>query len=49
MHQVHYKPSSISRYQQGVTLIEVFVSMLLMAIIGLGAAYISGRTAAHTP
>ena len=45
MHQVHYKPSGMARYQQGVTLIEVLVSMLLMAIIGLGAAYISGRTA----
>lgn len=45
MHQVHYKTSAISKYQQGVTLIEVLVSMLLMAIIGLGAAYISGRTA----
>ncbi|MGX9608314.1 PulJ/GspJ family protein [Acinetobacter sp. T63] len=45
MHQEHYKTSAISKYQQGVTLIEVLVSMLLMAIIGLGAAYISGRTA----
>jgi len=32
------------KHQQGVTLIEVLVSMVLMAIIGLGAAYISGRT-----
>ena len=34
MHQEHYKTSAISKYQQGVTLIEVLVSMLLMAIIG---------------
>ncbi|MFC6166810.1 PulJ/GspJ family protein [Acinetobacter terrestris] len=45
MHQIHYKTSAIFKHQQGVTLIEVLVSMLLMAIIGLGAAFISGRTA----
>ncbi|MDM1281374.1 prepilin-type N-terminal cleavage/methylation domain-containing protein [Acinetobacter indicus] len=45
MHQVHYKSSTMYKHQQGVTLIEVLVSMVLMAIIGLGAAYISGRTA----
>lgn len=45
MHQVHYKNSLMFKHQQGVTLIEVLVSIVLMAIIGLGAAYISGRTA----
>lgn len=45
MRQVHYKVPTVYRHQKGVTLIEVLVSMLLMAIIGLGAAYISGRTA----
>lgn len=45
MHHVHYKKSRMLKHQQGVTLIEVLVSMVLMAIMGLGAAYISGRTA----
>ncbi len=45
MLQATYKHSSSYQYQKGVTLIEVLVSMVLMAVIGLGAAYISGRTA----
>ena len=45
MQQVLYKNSALHKHQQGATLIEVLVSMVLMAIIGLGAAYISGRTA----
>ncbi|WP_291334919.1 PulJ/GspJ family protein [Acinetobacter sp. UBA801] len=45
MQQVIYKSMMMHRHQQGATLIEVLVSMVLMAIIGLGAAYISGRTA----
>lgn len=45
MQQAHYKTSLIPKYQQGVTLIEVLVSIVLMAIIGLGAAFIAGRTA----
>ncbi|NNH77871.1 prepilin-type N-terminal cleavage/methylation domain-containing protein [Acinetobacter sp. ANC 5380] len=45
MQQVHFKNPNIFKHQQGVTLIEVLVSIVLMAIIGLGAAYISGRTA----
>lgn len=31
--------------QKGMSLIEVLVSILLMAIIGLGGAFIAGRTA----
>ena len=45
MQQVLYKNSALHKHQQGVTLIEVLVSIVLMAVIGLGAAYISGRTA----
>lgn len=45
MQQVLYKNSALHKHQQGVTLIEVLVSMVLMAIIGLGAAFIAGRTA----
>lgn len=45
MQQVHYKKPLRLKYQQGVTLIEVLVSIVLMAIIGLGAAFIAGRTA----
>jgi Tfp pilus assembly protein PilV len=45
MQQVFYKNSSMYKNQLGTTLIEVLVSMVLMAVIGLGAAYISGRTA----
>lgn len=45
MQQVLYKNSTLYKQQQGATLIEVLVSIVLMAIIGLGAAYISGRTA----
>ena len=45
MQQVIYKSVVTHRHQQGATLIEVLVSMVLMAVIGLGAAYISGRTA----
>ena len=45
MQQVHCKSLPVFKHQQGVTLIEVLVSIVLMSIIGLGAAYISGRTA----
>ncbi|OTG78927.1 hypothetical protein B9T23_02345 [Acinetobacter terrae] len=45
MQQALYKNSALYKQQQGATLIEVLVSMVLMAVIGLGAAYISGRTA----
>ncbi|MDO4580137.1 MAG: prepilin-type N-terminal cleavage/methylation domain-containing protein [Acinetobacter sp.] len=45
MKQVTSNDLGIPKYQQGATLIEVLVSMVLMAVIGLGAAYISGRTA----
>lgn len=45
MQQVLYKNSALHKHQKGVTLIEVLVSIVLMAVIGLGAAYISGRTA----
>lgn len=45
MQQVHYKSSPSLKCQQGVTLIEVLISIVLMAIIGLGAAFIAGRTA----
>ncbi|WP_313035428.1 prepilin-type N-terminal cleavage/methylation domain-containing protein [Acinetobacter sp.] len=45
MRQAHYKTSPIPKSQQGVTLIEVLISIVLMAIIGLGAAFIAGRTA----
>ncbi|MBE9399768.1 prepilin-type N-terminal cleavage/methylation domain-containing protein [Acinetobacter albensis] len=37
--------NSKSHYQAGITLIEVLISVLLMAIIGLGGAYIASRTA----
>lgn len=43
MRQLNYKhPFS---KQRGVTLIEVLMSVLLMAIIGLGSAFIAARTA----
>lgn len=43
MRQLNYKhPFS---KQQGVTLIEVLISIFLMAIIGLGSAFIAARTA----
>lgn len=43
MRQLNYKhPFS---KQRGVTLIEVLISVLLMAIIGLGSAFIAARTA----
>lgn len=43
MRQLNYKhPFS---KQRGVTLIEVLISIFLMAIIGLGSAFIAGRTA----
>lgn len=45
MKQVTSNDLGIPKYQQGATLIEVLISMVLMAVIGLGAAYISGRTA----
>lgn len=45
MQRVHYKHLALLKYQQGVTLIEVLISIVLMAIIGLGAAFIAGRTA----
>lgn len=45
MQQERYKYLPLLKYQQGVTLIEVLISIVLMAIIGLGAAFISGRTA----
>lgn len=45
MRSAIYKHFPAYQYQKGVTLIEVLVSMVLMAVIGLGAAYISGRTA----
>ncbi len=45
MKQVTSNDLGMPKYQQGATLIEVLVSMVLMAVIGLGAAYISGRTA----
>ena len=44
MQQEKYSPYRLSK-QRGVTLIEVLISMLLMAIIGLGGAFIAGRTA----
>ncbi|MCD0188981.1 PulJ/GspJ family protein [Acinetobacter sp. PW68] len=37
--------SSKYQHQAGITLIEVLISLLLMAIIGLGGAYIAARTA----
>lgn len=45
MQQAHYKKPLMLKHQQGVTLIEVLVSIVLMAVIGLGAAFIAGRTA----
>ena len=39
------KRNSKYQYQAGITLIEVLISLLLMAIIGLGGAYIAARTA----
>lgn len=45
MRQATYKNFPAYQCQKGITLIEVLVSMVLMAVIGLGAAYISGRTA----
>ncbi|MFK8933408.1 hypothetical protein ABCA12_0349 [Acinetobacter junii] len=43
MRQLNYKhPFS---KQRGVTLIEVLMSVLLMAVIGLGSAFIAARTA----
>lgn len=39
------KRSSKYQHQAGITLIEVLISLLLMAIIGLGGAYIAARTA----
>lgn len=35
---------AIAKNQAGITLIEVLISVLLTAIIGLGAAYIAART-----
>src|SRR5690606_4533407 len=40
-----YKSDVMHKHQQGVNLIVVLVSIVLMAVISLGAAYISGRTA----
>ncbi|WP_173913096.1 prepilin-type N-terminal cleavage/methylation domain-containing protein [Acinetobacter sp. Marseille-Q1618] len=40
-----YKKSPYFKNQKGISLIEVLVSMLLMSIIGLGAAFVTGRTA----
>lgn len=37
--------SSKYQHQAGITLMEVLISLLLMAIIGLGGAYIAARTA----
>ncbi|MGA8883631.1 MAG: prepilin-type N-terminal cleavage/methylation domain-containing protein [Acinetobacter sp.] len=45
MQQVPYRKMQHRAHQQGITLIEVLVSIVMMAIIGLGAAYIAGRTA----
>ena len=45
MQQVPYRKTQHRAHQQGITLIEVLVSVAMMAIIGLGAAYIAGRTA----
>ncbi len=45
MQQEHCKILSLPKSQQGVTLIEVLISIVLMAIIGLGGAFIAGRTA----
>lgn len=39
------KRNSKYQHQAGITLIEVLISLLLMAIIGLGGAYIAARTA----
>lgn len=44
MQQANYDPPLFFK-QKGVTLIEVLISILLMAIIGLGGAFIAGRTA----
>lgn len=44
MQQANYNPPLFLK-QKGVTLIEVLISILLMAIIGLGGAFIAGRTA----
>ncbi len=45
MRQLNYKhPFS---KQRGVTLIEVLISVFLMAIIGLGSAFIAARTSSH--
>lgn len=43
MQKLNYK-HSFSK-QRGVTMIEVLISILLMTIIGLGSAFIAGRTA----
>lgn len=43
MLQLHQ--TSKYQHQSGITLIEVLISLLLMAIIGLGGAYIAARTA----
>ena len=43
MRQLNYK-HPLSK-QRGVSLIEVLVSLVLMAVIGLGAAFIAARTA----
>ena len=39
------KRNSKYQHQAGITLIEVLITLLLMAIIGLGGAYVAARTA----
>ncbi|WP_326519347.1 PulJ/GspJ family protein [Acinetobacter sp. CAAS 2-6] len=45
MQQVLFKKRLVPSSEHGMALIEVLISIFLMAIIGLGAAFIAARTA----